>query len=265
MSSVQWIKLLTTLPDDEKIKTIELMPERFAIFYVWIMLLIHAGKCNAGGYIYLSEKMPYQEDQLANQFRMPPNILKLALAIFQKLNMIEVGDDGLIFIPNFAKHQNIEGLERIRENTRIRVAKFRAAQKHNLLPQQSDVTLRNVTVTHLDKELDIRKEEEKNDIDVTLKNDIDVTLQNNNNWEKITEILKTRVSASNYRTWIKDLHSYCASDEFFICSPRQEVLDYLEKYQRSLIERVVFGVMNCPLKIYFVKDGEVNVNPDSGS
>ncbi len=155
MPDVKWIKLLTSLPDDEKIKTIELMPERYAVFYVWIMLLIQAGKCNDGGYIYLADKMPYQEEQLANQFNMQPNILKLALAVFQRLKMLELGDDGLIFIPNFAKHQNIKGLEQIRETTRLRVAKYRGKQKQKLLTQGEEVTLRNATVTLLEEETEV--------------------------------------------------------------------------------------------------------------
>ena len=150
MADVKWIKLLTSLPDDEKLKTIKLMPDRFAIFYVWIMLLIQAGKCNAGGMIYLSDGIPYTEEQLANQFDMPVNTLRLALLTYQKLEMIEIKEDGNIFIPNFSVIQNIEGLEKIREQTRLRVQKFR--QKPKLLNRSNaTVALRNTNVTQQNK------------------------------------------------------------------------------------------------------------------
>ena len=59
MSDIKWIKLATCMPDDEKIKLIDAMPERDTIHYIWIRLLIQAGKTNADGEIFLSEDMPW--------------------------------------------------------------------------------------------------------------------------------------------------------------------------------------------------------------
>ena len=132
MADVKWIKLLTSLPDDEKMRTVELMPERYAIFYVWIMLLIQAGKCNDGGMIYLSGEIPFTEGELANQFQMPINILKLALLTYERLGMIEIGHDGAIFIPNFATIQNIEGLDKIKEQNKLRKREQRLRLKQGL-------------------------------------------------------------------------------------------------------------------------------------
>ena len=124
-NDVLWIKLLTSLPDDEKIKLIEGLPERDAIFYTWIRLLIQAGKCNADGYIYLAPDIPYSEEMLSTVFNRPLTTIRLALDTFVKLHMIEISEGGHIFIPRFSEIQNTEALNRIRENGRLRQIRFR--------------------------------------------------------------------------------------------------------------------------------------------
>ena len=124
-SDVKWIKLLTSLPDDEKIKIIESMPDRDAIFYIWIRLLIQAGKCNAGGYIYLAPDIPFTDEQLSTIFNRPLNTIRLAISTFESLHMIEIYENGHIFIPRFPEIQNVEGMEKIKEQARLRQAKFR--------------------------------------------------------------------------------------------------------------------------------------------
>ncbi|WP_342082555.1 phage replisome organizer N-terminal domain-containing protein, partial [Enterococcus faecalis] len=43
MAEISWIKLKTTMFDDEKIKLIQSMPEADAILVIWIRLLVLAG------------------------------------------------------------------------------------------------------------------------------------------------------------------------------------------------------------------------------
>lgn len=128
MADIKWIKLTTNMFDDEKIKIIQSMPEGDALLVVWIRLIMLAGKTNDMGYVYISENIPYTEDMLATIFSKPVNIIRLALTTFQKFGMIEVDESG-IYIINFEKHQNIDGLEKIREQNRLRKAKQREKQK----------------------------------------------------------------------------------------------------------------------------------------
>jgi len=141
---VRWIKLKTSMFDDEKIKLIESMPDKDSILIIWIKLLVQAGKCNATGYIYLNETLPYTDEMLSTIFNRPLNTVRLALSIFQKFGMIELNEDGAIYINNWEKHQNIEGLEKIREQTRLRVEKHRRLKQieHTVTEK---VTLRNAT------------------------------------------------------------------------------------------------------------------------
>jgi predicted phage replisome organizer/uncharacterized phage protein (TIGR02220 family) len=128
MSEIKWIKITTTMFEDDKIEFIESLPEADAILIIWIKLLTLAGKCNMNGYIFLTEKIPYTEEMLAHKFRRPLNTVKLALETFKKLGMIEE-DHGAIMISNWEKHQNVDVLEKIREDTRLRVQRYRERQK----------------------------------------------------------------------------------------------------------------------------------------
>src|SRR5690554_1803291 len=114
--------------DDEKIKLIESMPEADSILIIWIKLLVQAGKTNAKGYIFLNENIPYTDEMLATIFNRPLNIIRMALDAFRKFGMIEIDENG-IFLNNWEKYQNIKGMERIKEQNRLRKRKQREKEK----------------------------------------------------------------------------------------------------------------------------------------
>ncbi|EIW2093272.1 phage replisome organizer N-terminal domain-containing protein [Enterococcus faecalis] len=166
MAEISWIKLKTTMFDDEKIKLIQSMPEADAILVIWIRLLVLAGKTNDEGLIYIQRNMPYTEEMLATLFSKPVNVVRLALMTLQQFNMIDLNEDGLIAIENWDKHQNIEGMEKVRLKNAERVRKHRERKKQQALENKNsgNVTC-NVTVTDCngtDKDIDIDKEIDKN-------------------------------------------------------------------------------------------------------
>ena len=144
MASISWIKLSVNIFDDEKIKLIKSMPEGDAIILIWIQLLCLAGKTNDGGAVYIGQHMNYTDEMISTICNQPLNTVRFALQTFEKFEMINLSKDGLISIANWEKHQNIEGMERVREQTRKRVAKYRAKQKA-LESSNDTVTLRNGT------------------------------------------------------------------------------------------------------------------------
>lgn len=129
MTRVKWIKLAIDMFDDEKIKIIDSMPERDLIHYVWIRLLVQAGKTNSTGDIFLSENIPYTKEMLSIIFNRSINEIELSLKILSDLRMIEIDENNFINILNWEKHQNIEGMEKIREETRKRVQNHRNKKK----------------------------------------------------------------------------------------------------------------------------------------
>jgi len=164
--------------DDEKIKLIRAMPEGDKIILIWVQLLILAAKVNQSGFLILNENLPYTQEMLAVVLNEKPATVELAIATLLKLQMIIIQNETLI-IKNFEKHQNVEGLERIKEQNRRRISNFRTKTKEinslvndsNVTVTQSNVTSNvtnnvtdNVTVTQsnaTDIDKDIEKEIEK--------------------------------------------------------------------------------------------------------
>lgn len=164
--SVKWIKLSIGMFEDEKIRLIEQMPDADTILVIWMKLLLQAGKTNSSGYVFLSENIPYTEEMLAAIFNRPINMVRMSLEVFSKFDMIEIDEDSFISVSNWEKHQNIEGLERIREQNRKRVARHRERKQLNPLKTTCNAT-RNVSVIKsngIEEELDL--EEDKNNTDV---------------------------------------------------------------------------------------------------
>ena len=138
MAELKWIKIFTDIFDDEKILLIENMANNDTTIVCWFKLLCLAGKQNNSGVFLINERIPYTDEMLATIFRRPLDIVKSALQTFENLGMIEVVNNTII-IPKWEKHQNIDEMERIKEQNRQRVAKHREKQK-----QLSEC---NVTVT----------------------------------------------------------------------------------------------------------------------
>lgn len=165
MAEVKWIKIVTNIFDNRKIKQIEKLPEADAIIVIWIKLLCLAGELNENGLIMITREVPYTDEMLANAFNKPINVIRLALEVFQKFNMIEIINN-IYCVSNWEKYQNIDGLEKIREQTRKRVAKYREKQK-TLTLDNGNVTS-NVTVTvgnetEEEKEIELDKDINNNE------------------------------------------------------------------------------------------------------
>jgi predicted phage replisome organizer len=144
--------------DNRKIRHLRRLPEGNNIVLIWVMLLTMAGRCNSNGMIFLTENIPYTPKMLADELDFEENTVKLALTVLEQLDMV-VMNQGYFAIAGWNEHQNVEGLDKIREQNRIRQANFKAKQK--LL--QGNVT-DNVTLTlgnATEKEKEEEKEEDK--------------------------------------------------------------------------------------------------------
>ena len=174
MSEIKWIKITTDIFDDEKMCLIDALPDRDAIIVIWIKLITLAGKLNRKGVLAISKNIIYTDETLAQTFHRPLNTVRMALEVFEKFGMVEK-IDGVIVLPNWEKHQNIDGMEKIKEQNRNRAARHRQKQKLLAQNNESNVTdnvmnnvMNNVTVTlgnAIDKELDKDK-----DIDIEIIN-----------------------------------------------------------------------------------------------
>ena len=159
-ADIKWIKIATNIFSDEKILLIEQMPDADTILVIWFKLLCMAGKENNCGVFVMGNKIAYTDEMLSTIFRRPLPTIRLALSTFEAFGMIEIIENSsgmeVYTIPNWEKHQNIDGMEKIREQTRLRVAKHRENQK---LALQCNVTVTEGNATEEEEEEE--KEEDK--------------------------------------------------------------------------------------------------------
>lgn len=222
MADINWIKLRVDMFDDEKIKIIQSMPEGDAILVIWIRIIALAGKCNAKGLVLIEDEFPYSDEMLATIFNKPLATVRLALGTFEKFRMIERTEKG-IYISNFEKHQNTEGMEKIREQARIRKQREREkkcalleAGNTPALPENSsenpETLPENVTdnvtshVTSRVTEREVTKQNKnknKNIYNISSNEDIVETS------EKTSEVPDRKSERLSYDEIMKDFHATC--------------------------------------------------------
>jgi len=139
MRERKYIKLRSDMYSDTKFKIIDMKPERDLIHYVWMALVLLAGKVNMAGELYMSRNLPYTIETLAIEFNRDKEQVELALEVFIELEMIEVIEDGVYRVKNFAKHQNIKVEEKVKsQDKEISVKNIEVAQKEVMANEECD-------------------------------------------------------------------------------------------------------------------------------
>ena len=161
MADVGWVRLSTRLFENRKIKYLLNQPKGAELVLLWVHLLCAAGTVNDGGRVYISQNVMYTPQSLAADFGVPKTIADKALTLFQDLELIEVESDGCIQILGWEKHQNVTGLEKIREQNRLRKQKQRQCDKSRNVDEDMS---RDSHVTECDKSRNVtqQRREEKN-------------------------------------------------------------------------------------------------------
>ena len=123
-----WFCVSTNILNNPKIIHIRDMPEGNSIFAIWIMILAIARRCNAGGYVFFTKKIPYNSGTLAKELRVNENVMRMALTAFEELDMI-TRDGNMFFITNWGEYQNADGLDEIRKKNNERQKRYRERQR----------------------------------------------------------------------------------------------------------------------------------------
>ena len=162
VADVKWIKIVTDIFDDEKILLIESMPDKYAIIVCWFKLLCLAGKQNNSGVFMLNDRIAYTDEMMATIFRMPLNTVRMSLQTFEQFGMIEIVD-GVITIPNWGKHQNLDQISAKNEYMKKYMREYREKQKMISSGKANCKTnsKTNVSEAEEDKERELEKEEDK--------------------------------------------------------------------------------------------------------
>lgn len=160
---VKWIKITTDMFDHRKIRYLRRQEQGNEKVMIWVMLLTLAGRCNDEGRIRFTESIPYTAELLGDELGFDKELVRETLETLEMLDMVDLSD-GEITVLGWNDHQNSEGLDRIRKQTKERVAKYREKNKK----QDNDGNATgNATVTQCNA---IDKEEEREEEKEILKN-----------------------------------------------------------------------------------------------
>ena len=179
MAEVKWVKITTDMFDNRKIKHLRRLPDGNSIVLIWVMLLTMAGRCNANGMIFLTENIPYTPKMLADELDFEENTVVLALEALERLNMVVI-NDGFYSIAGWQEYQNIEGMDKIREQNRNR--KRLQRERQALLSRDSHGTVTDGHAIEEEEEGESEKE-----LDIHSINQAPQTDFSNENVEKSVE------------------------------------------------------------------------------
>ena len=175
-NDVKWLKLMNNMFEDEKVEYIESLPDGDMILNVWIKTLCLASKCNDNGNLTITSELPYTTTLLAHKFKKTVTQIEYAFKIMQGLGMVEVNND-ILCVSNWCKYQNVDELERLKEQNRLRVARCREKKKES-----------NVTVMLQCNDFALNSNSISNNINIVTNEEID------NYFDKIYSIYPRKVS-----------------------------------------------------------------------
>ena len=156
---ITWIKIALNMFENEKIRTLEQMPQGDTYVVIWLKLLCMAGKLNDKGMIYLLEGKPYTLENLAYSMNRPAKTVRKAIELFEEFKMIEV-IQGIIVPSNWEKYQSIDRLNELSEYNRVKQAESRQRNQTNV-KQMSNQNQRS-SIIEVEVEEEIKNKKEKN-------------------------------------------------------------------------------------------------------
>jgi predicted phage replisome organizer len=194
-----WFKVSADVFDSEKIKILRADTKiGDSLALMWFFLLALARKKNDGGYVYATEGVAYTPKTLAAVGGFKPKIAETALEVFRQYNMIDIEDNGYIYIVGWGEYQNAEELSKLKERERckeaMRVKRQREKQSKTC---NNDVTNTDVTKCYED----VTCNKSVTSQDVTRNNDVtntDVTDKNKSKNKKENKSNNNNFSSGCY-------------------------------------------------------------------
>lgn len=177
MADIKWIKITVDMFDNRKIKHIRRQENGNDIALMWVMLLTIAGRCNDGGAVYLTKDIPYTEEMLSDELLIDEETVKTALKTLEKMDMISIDNDDFIYITGWEEYQNVEKMDKAKQQSRERKARYDAKKRTCSVTSNANVTLgnassnvtSNVTSNAQVTQSNATEEEEEIDIDIKKK------------------------------------------------------------------------------------------------
>ena len=191
-----WFKVSADVFDSEKIKILRADTKiGDSLALMWFFLLALARKKNDGGYVYATEGVAYTPKTLAAVGGFKPKIAEAALEVFQQYNMIDIEDNGYIYIVGWSEYQNAEELSKLKERERCKEA-MRAKRQREKQSKTCNNDVTNVDVTECYEDVTCNKSVTSQD--VTRNNDVTNTDVTDKNKSKNKKENKSKSNNNNF-------------------------------------------------------------------
>ena len=174
-----WFKVSADVFDSDKIKILRADTKiGDSLALMWFFLLALARKKNDDGYVYATEGVAYTPKTLAAVGGFKPKIAETALEVFQQYNMIDIEENGYIYIVGWSEYQNAEELSKLKERERCKEA-MRAKRQREKQSKTCKNDVTNVDVTECYEDVtcnkgvtskDVTRNNDVTNVDVTDKN-----------------------------------------------------------------------------------------------
>lgn len=161
-----YLKLVDNFYERDEMIILESMPDGY--MYSNILLKLYLRSLKNEGKLMFNNRIPYNASMLANVTRFPVAVVEKAIAIFKELGLIEVLDNGAIYmldIQNFIGKSSTEADRKRLYRSKIEEEKKSLGQMSGqLIGQMSDKTPPEIDID-IEKELekDIHTDKEKED------------------------------------------------------------------------------------------------------
>ena len=145
-----YLKLVDNFYDRDEMIMLESMPDGY--MYSNILLKLYLRSLKNEGKLLFNDRIPYNSSMLANITRFPVGVIEKALKIFLELGLIEILDNGAIYmldIQNFIGKSTTEADRKRSYRKRIEDEKLKLGQMSGQCPDKSTPEI------ELEKELDI--------------------------------------------------------------------------------------------------------------
>lgn len=159
-----WFKVSADVFDSDKIKILRADTKiGDSLALMWFFLLALARKKNDGGYVYATEGVAYTPKTLAAVGGFKPKIAETALEVFQQYNMIDIEENGYIYIVGWSEYQNAEELSKLKERERCKEA-MRAKRQREKQSKTCNNGVTNVDVTECYEDVTCNKSVTSQDV-----------------------------------------------------------------------------------------------------
>lgn len=244
MADVKWIKMIVGMFDGmsfKKIKRAKIGGESYRdkLTAVWFELLDLAARCNHNGALVGTDGIPFTDlDEIAVQIDRDVDELKLCMTFYLKERMVTIIEDNVYALANWGVYQNVESMEKIREQTRQRVAKCR--EKKRLTDGNATC---NATVT--DGNALEEEREERKDLDIDIENE----RKSENAFDRSFDIESNDFS-TNFSTGVDAKRTLLGGNlgKGVVLLSQEQIDDLLDKLSLEEFDYYVGVVADCILK-----------------